>query len=75
MAQVTIYLDPELEQKMRETVEKLQISQSRWIANLIREKLATEWPDDIVALAGAWEDFPELETLRIQGEDLPRESF
>ena len=76
MSQVTIYLEPELQKKLKETVHALQISQSKWIANLIREKLANEWPADVIALAGAWEDFPLAEELRQQeGLDTPRESF
>ncbi len=64
MAQVTIYLDKDTEEKMRALVKAQNISQSQWVASLIREKLRTEWPDHVAALAGAWEDFPTLEEIR-----------
>jgi predicted transcriptional regulator len=64
MSQVTIYLDDELENKMRAAAEAMNLSKSRWIAALIEEKLKNEWPASVIALAGAWEDFPTLEEIR-----------
>lgn len=76
MAQVTIYLDKETEEKMRAYAKAKNISQSQWVANLIREKLQTEWPDHIAALAGAWTDFPTLEEIRAEvSADIERESL
>lgn len=37
---------------------------SRWAAALVKEKTYTQWPDSVRKLAGAWNDFPEAETLR-----------
>ncbi len=76
MGQVTLYLDNETEEKMRTAAKAAGVSQSRWVADLIRDKTATEWPDSIVRLIGSWADFPSLEEIR-KGlpEDLPRESF
>lgn len=64
MGQVTIYLDTELEAKMREITKSMQISQSKWIAELIKEKIADEWPESVKNLAGAWGDFPSAEEIR-----------
>ncbi|MCZ7667662.1 MAG: CopG family transcriptional regulator [Chloroflexi bacterium] len=50
--------------KMRALIKAKHISQSKWIAAIIGEKLETEWPESVVALAGAWQDFPELEEIR-----------
>ncbi len=76
MSQVTIYLKPELAEKAKTAAEGAGLSQSKWIARLIEEKLANQWPDSVKQLAGAWPDFPEAEALREgQGEDLPRETF
>ena len=76
MAQVTIYLDKETDEKMRAYTKSKQISQSQWIAGLIREKLRTEWPSDVVALSGAWKDFPSLEEIRQDmGQDVRRETI
>jgi hypothetical protein len=49
---------------MRAYAKAKNISQSQWVANLIREKLQTEWPDHVAALAGAWTDFPTLAEIR-----------
>jgi hypothetical protein len=76
MGQLTIYLDAELEAKMREITKSMHISQSKWIANLIKEKLVDEWPESVKKLAGAWGDFPSAEEIRgTLGEDSMREDL
>lgn len=73
MSQVTIYLDDELEKKMRKAAEAMNLSKSRWIAAIIEEKLRTDWPASVMALAGAWEEFPTIEEIRAtDGEDIER---
>jgi len=75
MGQVTIYIDDETERKMLNMVEKKRISKSKWIAELIREKASTTWPENVVNLAGAWKDLPTAEEIRREmGKDAPRES-
>ncbi len=76
MAQITLYLNDELQAKLRAAAEATNLSQSRWVANLTSEKLHSEWPASIIALNGAWPDLPEAETLRQEmGEDVVRESL
>ena len=76
MGQVTIYLDSETEKKLENIVEKKGISKSRWIANLIKEKTSTAWPENIIQLAGAWSDLPSSEKIRrSMGTDAERESL
>ncbi|MBE2201547.1 MAG: hypothetical protein IAE79_23245 [Anaerolinea sp.] len=44
------------------------------MANLIAAKLHDEWPAAVAALAGAWADMAEAETLRADlGQDAARE--
>jgi hypothetical protein len=66
MKRVTLYLDPETESKVKAAAKAAGISESRWVADLIREKTATQWPKSIVKLAGSWsdEDFPSIEEIR-----------
>ncbi len=65
MGQITIYLDNEIEYKMRSAAEANQLSVSKWIANAIKEQVLTEWPQDVVDLAGSWQDdFPTLQEIR-----------
>jgi hypothetical protein len=75
MGQLTLYLDNETEERMKASAKAAGVSLSRWVADLIRDKTATEWPDSLVKLIGAWaEGFPSLEEIRAgQPEDLPRE--
>ncbi len=76
MGQVTIYVDDDTEKKLLSMVEKSGISKSKWIAELIREKAATTWPENVVRLAGAWKDLPTAEEIRDKmGEDSSRESI
>jgi hypothetical protein len=75
MGQVTIYLDEETEKKMVQMIRERGLSKSRWIAELIREKAATTWPENVVKLAGAWKDLPTAEQIRKgMGKDAGRES-
>ena len=74
MAQVTIYIDPETEKKMKAVVKKSGVSKSKWITDLIREKTADTWPESVKELAGTWENFPLAEELRNGlGTDIDRE--
>ena len=76
MAQITIYLEPDLEARMRAAAQSMNLSQSKWVANIIREKLQNEWPPTVFALAGAWADLPDLEEIRAtMGSDAEREPF
>lgn len=77
MGQVTIYIDNSLETKMKEAAKSNHVSVSKWVSGIIEEKIATEWPRDIVKLAGSWkDDFPTIEELRSNpGQDCPRETF
>lgn len=76
MGQVTLYLDAETEAKMKVAAKAAGLSQSKWVASLIQEKVANEWPESMRALAGAWADLPVVEAIRAcAGEDVPREPF
>jgi len=76
MGQVTIYLDDETESRLKASARSQGVPVSRWIAELVRERTATEWPEEVRRLAGAWPDFPDADALRSgQGADLQREPF
>ena len=76
MAQITLYLDDELEARLRAAARAANLSQSRWVANLIAAKLHDAWPATVAALAGAWTDIPDATALRAGlGQDAPRESL
>ncbi len=76
MGQVTIYLEEEIEQKMKLAAQAANLSKSKWIAKIIQDKVANEWPRSIENLAGSWEDFPTIDSLRAStGMDIERESI
>jgi hypothetical protein len=76
MGQVTIYLDDEVETKMRAAAKSSHLSKSKWIARLIKEKTADQWPESVAGLAGAWPDLPTAEEIRTSlGADAAREEF
>lgn len=77
MSQVTIYLNGQTETKMRRAAKSNRLSISKWVAGIIEEKITTQWPQDIVDLAGSWKnDFPAMEEIRRNsGQDCPREAF
>ncbi len=74
MGQVTIYLDAATETKLNAFIGEQGVSKSKWIADLIREKTSSIWPENIVRLAGAWSDLPSAEEIRnSMGADAGRE--
>ena len=76
MGQVTIYLDDDMEAKMRSAAKAMKMSQSKWISIIINEKINTEWPITVREMAGTWKDFPNEEEIRSSmGHDAPREDL
>ena len=76
MGQVTIYLEDDIEEKMSAAAKAEHISKSKWVASLIKAKVASEWPESIARLAGAWEDLPLAEEDREKlGQDAEREAL
>lgn len=75
MAQVTIYMDNNLEQKIKELSINSGVSISKFISNILEKNLNSKWSDEIKSLSGSWSDFPKLEELRDTKEDIKREEF
>ena len=74
MAQVTIYLDAATAAQMKRAAKAAGVSQSRFLAELVRRRTAREWPASVRRLAGAWADVETAERLRRrQGKDGKRE--
>jgi hypothetical protein len=74
MGQITIYLDSETEKRLSSVIKNGGVSKSRWISDLIKEKVATSWPENVAALAGAWSDLPTAEEIRSSAvKDVDRE--
>ena len=72
-----IYLYNETENKLGKAAKASKKPVSKWIATIYKEKVATEWAENITKLAGSWkDDFPSLEEIRaIQDIDIKGEDF
>jgi hypothetical protein len=75
MAQITLYLDDETEALVTQAAKAKGVSKSRWVAEAIRHYAHDAWPEECLALAGAFPDFPLHEESPAPGEDLPRVGF
>lgn len=73
MGQITLYIDDTTQARLREAAASRAVSQSQFVAELIRRATDDRWPDAALALAGALPDFPDAAALRAgTGTDLPR---
>ena len=64
MGQVTIYIDEQTELNLISVLKNTKKSKSKWISDLINEKIKNEFPVSVKKLAGAWKDLPDAEELR-----------
>jgi predicted transcriptional regulator len=56
MAQLAIYLDDKLAQRLDKAVKASGLSKSKWVAEAVRNSLKDQWPESFFDLAGSWED-------------------
>ena len=72
--QLTLYLDSGTERLARTAAEAEGLSLSRWVANKIHEATLAHWPKTVVDAAGAFPDWPLVESQPTTA-DVPRESL
>lgn len=76
MSQITLYLDDDTQALVEQAAQANGISKSRWVAEIIRKYAAHEWPQDCLALAGRFADFPlREENAASLPADVPRLGF
>ena len=76
MAQVTLYIDEDTAAKLKKAARHAGLSRSRWLAKLIQQRTATEWPQAVRDLAGTWDDLETANGLRRRtGRDTRRKGF
>ena len=56
MAQLAIYIDDQLADRLDKAVKASGKSKSKWVAEAIRHSLLDQWPKGFFDLAGSWED-------------------
>ena len=76
MAHLTIYLNDDVERRVRKAAKASKVSVSKWVADRVSKSVEASGPPEFLALAGAFPDFPDADDLRKgYGEDVPRESL
>ena len=76
MPQLNLYVDEPTHTRIKRAAKAAGMSLSKWVATVVSEKTATQWPAEVLALAGTWKDFPSLEEIRAgSGKDAPRETL
>lgn len=76
MSQITLYLDDATQALVEQAAQASGLSKSRWVAEIIRKYAAHEWPQNCLALAGRFADFPlREESPDTLPEDVPRLDF
>ncbi len=76
MAQVTIYIDNELESKIKNIAQSLNIPIGNYISMILEKSITDHWGSSIKKLPGSWNDFPTAEELRENNpQDITREAF
>ncbi|MFP4377730.1 MAG: hypothetical protein ACLFP4_11860 [Spirochaetales bacterium] len=72
--QITIYLDKDIEQRLRKAARDAGIPVSRCVASVIEQHTRTEWPTAVRDAAGSWPDLPDEAAIRQStATDVPRE--
>ena len=56
MAQLAIYIDEQLADRLEKAVKASGKSKSKWVADAIQAVLQDRWPEGFFELAGSWED-------------------
>lgn len=64
MAQITLYIDEATQARLREAAAQRKVSQSQFVADLIRRETESTWPPAALALMGSIPDFPLADELR-----------
>jgi hypothetical protein len=76
MAQLTIYLPDDVENKARRAAKANRTTVSRWVAEQISRSLRDSWPPEVLQAAGAFPDFPDLSEIRAgQAKAVEREKL
>lgn len=65
MAQITLDLDDDTLAWVEQAAKAQGLHVSRWVADVIRKHAADEWPQDCLALAGRFAEFPLCDAGRL----------
>jgi len=76
MAQLAIYIDEQLAERLEKAVKVSGKSKSKWVSDAIKSVLQDQWPEGFFELAGSWEGDADpdeiLKTIRQGMEKIER---
>jgi len=77
MAQITIYINNDIESKVKKLAKSMNLSISKYISTILEQKTADSWDSETKNLSGAWSDFSSIEEIRSNKNvsDVNREAF
>lgn len=76
MTQITLDLDEETQALLEQVAKASGSSSSRWVADLIRSQVRSQWPREFLDAAGSIPDFPLRDRdVESEVEDIPRLEF
>jgi hypothetical protein len=58
MSKITLYLDDATQTLVARAARASGLSKRRWVAETIRKRASSEWPEECRELAGKFPDFP-----------------
>jgi len=58
MPQLHCYVPDDVASQLQDKAEQAHISLSKYLAELIKKDIGTDWPEDFFELFGAWEGEP-----------------
>ena len=64
MAQITLYIDAATQARLRDAAAQQKVSQSQFVADLIRRATDNVWSSQALALFGSDPDIPLADELR-----------
>ena len=56
MAQIAIYIEDQLAERLAKAAKESGKSKSKWVADAIKHSLQDQWPERFFDLAGSWND-------------------
>ena len=56
MAQLAIYIEDQLAERLDNAAKSSGKSKSKWVTDAIKRSLQDQWPEGFFDLAGSWED-------------------
>ena len=56
MPQLNLYVDEATHLYIKRSAKASGVSLSKWVSAVVREKTAGEWPPEVLAPSGVWND-------------------